>query len=127
MKPFSDFKGKLFQLILSVGSKQASTIWQFLLGNDFHRKELAEGLVKAINSTNADGLEISWTSQPMVSDFDKKNLKTFINDIVAADTAKMVEIVVATSQQSAYSDFYDYEHLNKLVYFNIIFILIQKF
>lgn len=117
VKKIDDWRSKIVEvaprLILSVGSKQASTIWQFLLGNDFHRKELAEGLVKAINSTNADGLEISWTSQPMVSDFDKKNLKSFINDIVAADTAKMVEIVVATSQQSAYSDFYDYEHLNK--------------
>ncbi|CAL2040188.1 unnamed protein product [Caenorhabditis brenneri] len=98
-------------LILSLGSKQTSGVWQFLLGNDFRRKEIAEKLVKSLNSTSADGLEISWTLEPMASEFDKKNLKALIDDIKVADNT--VDIVVAATHQSSYFDFYDYEHLNQ--------------
>uniref|UniRef100_A0A8R1E0Q8 Glyco_18 domain-containing protein n=1 Tax=Caenorhabditis japonica TaxID=281687 RepID=A0A8R1E0Q8_CAEJA len=111
------WRGKILdvapKLLLSLGSKQTTGVWQFILGNDFRRKELAEELVKLVNSTTADGLEISWTLESMVSEFDKKNLKALIDDVKVADVRGTVEIAVAASVDSSYADFYDYEHLNK--------------
>uniref|UniRef100_A0A1I7V061 Glyco_18 domain-containing protein n=1 Tax=Caenorhabditis tropicalis TaxID=1561998 RepID=A0A1I7V061_9PELO len=117
VKKIDTWRTKLLEaapkLILSIGSKQTSGVWQFIIGNDFRRKEFAESLIKMIDSTTADGIEISWTLEPMASDFDKKNLKSLIDDISTADVEKKVDIFVAATSQSSYSDFYDYEHLNQ--------------
>ncbi|CAI2352005.1 unnamed protein product [Caenorhabditis sp. 36 PRJEB53466] len=101
------------KLILSLGSKQTTGVWQFIVANDFRRKELAEQIIRSVNESTADGIEVSWTLEAMTSEFDKKNLKAFIDDVLTADTDKKTEILVATTADSAYSDFYDYEHLNK--------------
>uniref|UniRef100_A0A1I7UR56 long-chain-fatty-acid--CoA ligase n=1 Tax=Caenorhabditis tropicalis TaxID=1561998 RepID=A0A1I7UR56_9PELO len=101
------------QLILSIGSKQSSEVWQLVVGDDFRRKKFVESLIKMIDSTTADGIEISWTLDPMTSDIDKKNLKSLIDDISTADVEKKIDIFVAATSWSSFSDFYDYEHLNQ--------------
>ncbi|PIC33851.1 hypothetical protein B9Z55_013687 [Caenorhabditis nigoni] len=119
VKKIDEWRTKIVEiapnLILSLGSKQVTGVWQFLLGNDFRRKEVAEELVKSMYASTADGLEISWTLEQMASDFDKKNLKALIDDIVTIDIEKKIDLVVAATPQSSYSDFYDYEHLNQTV------------
>ncbi|KAF1757356.1 hypothetical protein GCK72_013811 [Caenorhabditis remanei] len=117
VKKIDQWKNKIIDvapdLILSLGSKQITGVWQFILANDFRRKELAEELVKTLNTSTAAGLEISWTLEPMANEFDKKNLKALIDDIVLADVEKKVDLLVATTPLSSYSNFYDYQHLNE--------------
>lgn len=101
------------KLILTIGSHASTSTWQMIVANDFRRKELAETIVRMTSETLADGVEVSWTREPMASEFDKSNLKAFIDDLKVADSKGLVEIMVATTAENAFAELYDYEHLNR--------------
>ncbi|CAB3409672.1 unnamed protein product [Caenorhabditis bovis] len=103
------------RLILSIGGHQQTTTWSLLLADDVKRNELAKDILMKVDELNADGVEISWTLESMNNEFDKNNLNSFITDINTLSKKNPVEVVVAASAASTYSNWYDVEFLNKTV------------